>query len=910
MQQSIIAFFRKIIASIIAMLVSLGLTCGSGEVVDSIVRGEENTITAYDVANSDYQLSIDASNEVHEISELLYGVFFEDINFAADGGLYAEKVINRSFEYGELAEGDELHGWSGVGDAKYSVTVNDAEGGLNANNTNYLVIENSSGVPAGVQNKGFLDGMAIEKDANYYFSVYAKGIDGYSGAVTVNLVANGEVAATGTIDSITSEWAQYELTLVSTVTATQNVYLQLTIDDGKAAFDMVSLFPDTYKNHGLRIDLAEKVAELEPKFLRFPGGCVIEGWNAETAYNWKDSIGVGEDGLPLEFNGKYGDVATRNYGINIWTALDVTEDTLPCYMSYGLGFFEYFQFAEDIGAIGVPVINCGLYCQMRGKGPVEMYTEEFEQYLQDMVDLVEFCRGDETTTWGKVRISLGHEEPFELKYIGIGNENEGEDYFERYEAFLERFLEEKEKNPELYEGIELIYSTGASDATTSGNYYNSYVNAKDYIDENNLTIDEFAGVTDQHYYNEPSWFLENVDHYDEENYARNTENMLDTIYGGAIGVFLGEYAAKSNRLESALAEAAYMTGLERNGDIVKMAAYAPLFGNLTATHWSPNLIWFNNHLSTGSISYYVQKLFSTNAGITLLESELTGAEIPPQDLTGKVGLGTWYTSAEFDNVKVVDNETGKVLAEDKFSIPNFWWNWLEISDGDWKISNGKLTQKATEIAYHDYGASAVYGDEEWSNYTYTFEATKLNGAEGFYVPFLIEDENNMFFWNIGGWDNTKSGLQRVKDGVKTGLINGTLSDFTVEEGVTYEIKIVVDGYTIEGYIDGIQQFSYVAESECNAESYQVVSTDETGDTIIKLVNVTGSDRTFAVDLKGMETINSTATVYQVAGDSLDNDNILGAEEDCEMTEFTVDGISNQFNYTVPQYSATVIRISK
>lgn len=299
MQQSIIAFFRKIIASIIAMLVSLGLTCGSGEVVDSIVRGEENTITAYDVANSDYQLSIDASNEVHEISELLYGVFFEDINFAADGGLYAEKVINRSFEYGELAEGDELHGWSGVGDAKYSVTVNDAEGGLNANNTNYLVIENSSGVPAGVQNKGFLDGMAIEKDANYYFSVYAKGIDGYSGAVTVNLVANGEVAATGTIDSITSEWAQYELTLVSTVTATQNVYLQLTIDDGKAAFDMVSLFPDTYKNHGLRIDLAEKVAELEPKFLRFPGGCVIEGWNAETAYNWKDSIGVGEDGLPL-----------------------------------------------------------------------------------------------------------------------------------------------------------------------------------------------------------------------------------------------------------------------------------------------------------------------------------------------------------------------------------------------------------------------------------------------------------------------------------------------------------------------------------------------------------------------------------------------------------------------------------
>ncbi|MBQ8504493.1 MAG: hypothetical protein IJ491_09510 [Clostridia bacterium] len=910
MQQKISAFYKKVLAVIMSFLVSLGITCGGDEAVDSITRGEENTVTAYDVANSDYQLSIDAANEVHDISELLFGIFFEDINFAADGGLYAEKVINRSFEYGELAAGDELHGWSGVGSAEYSVMKNDTVGGLNANNTNYLVIENTSGAPAGVQNKGFLEGMAIEKGANYYFSVYAKGLDGYSGAVTVNLVADGEVAATGTIDSITGEWAQYELTLVSDVTATQNVFLRLTIDNGKAGFDMVSLFPDTYKGHGMRIDLAEKLADLEPKFLRFPGGCVIEGWDAETAYDWKDSIGVGEDGLPLEFGGKYGDVAARSYGTNIWTALDVTEDPLPCYMSYGLGFFEYFQLAEDLGAIGVPVINCGLHCQMRGKGPVDMYTEEFEQYLQDMVDLVEFCRGDETTTWGKVRASLGHAEPFELKYICIGNENEGEDYFERYEAFLERFLEEKAKNPELYEGIELIYSTGAADATHSGNYYNSYVNAKDYIDENGLTIDEFAGATDQHYYNDPSWFLKNVDHYDEENYARDTEHMLDTFYGGAIQVFLGEYAAKSNRLESALAEAAYMTGLERNGDIVKMAAYAPLFGNLTATHWSPNLIWFNNHLSTGSISYYMQKLFSTNAGTALLESELTGAEIPPQDLTGKVGLGTWYTSAEFDNLKVVDNETGKVLAEDKFTIPNFWWNWLEISDGDWKISDGKLTQKATEIPYHNYGASAVYGNEDWSNYTYTFEATKLNGAEGFYVPFLIQDENNMFFWNIGGWDNTQSGLQRVENGVKTGLINGTLSDFTVEEGVTYEIKIVVDGYTIEGYIDGVQQFSYVAESECNAQAYQVVSTDESGDTIIKLVNVTGSDRTFAVDLKGMDTIDSTATVYQVAGDSLDNDNILGAEEDCKMEEFTVNGVSDKFNYTVPQYSATVIRISK
>lgn len=909
MQHKVLALYKKILAVIMSFLVSLGLVCGGDKADDSIIRGEENTVSAYDTVNADYQLSIDASDKVHGISDMLYGIFFEDINFAADGGLYAEKVINRSFEYGELAADKELHGWSKVGEPMLEVIKGDKLGGLNENNTNYLVMTNTRG-EAGVQNRGFLDGMAIEEGANYYFSVYAKDLKGGSTPITVKLVADGKIAATGTIPAIGTAWEKYELTLVSGITATQNVYLQVLTESGKVAIDMVSLFPDTYKGHGMRTDLAEKLADLQPKFLRFPGGCIIEGVDEDTAYNWKDSIGVGENGLPVKFNGKLGDVATRSYGINLWTNLGATEDPLPCYMSYGLGFYEYFQLAEDIGAIGVPVINCGLFCQMRGRGPVDMYTPEFEQYLQDMVDLVEFCRGDETTVWGQVRISLGHKEPFELKYIGIGNENEGEVYFERYEAFLERFNEEKAKNPELYEGIELIYSSGASDATHSVNNKLSYENAYDYVKENGITIEEYAGATDQHYYNDPSWFLKNVDYYDEENYKRSYDEMLDTPYGGGIQVFLGEYAARSNRLEAALAEAAYMTGLERNGDIVRMAAYAPLFGNLTATHWAPDLIWFNNHLSTGSISYYMQKLFSTNAGSALLGTSFDGALIPPEDLNGKVGLGTWYTKAEFDNVKVVDNETGKVLAQDKFNLPDFWWNWLKISDGDWEIKKGKLTQKQSEIPYHELGASAVFGDESWTNYTYTFEATKLEGAEGFYVPFLYEDENNMFFWNIGGWGNTRSALQRIENGVKSGELPGTGSDFTVQNGVTYEIKLVVDGYNIKGYIDGELQFDYIAESECNAECYQVVSTDESGDTIIKLVNVTDSDRAVAINLKGMTSINPTAKVYQVAGDSLGNDNILGAEEDCKMVEFTVDGISEKFNYTVPQYSATVIRVSK
>ncbi|MGN0447081.1 MAG: alpha-L-arabinofuranosidase C-terminal domain-containing protein [Acutalibacteraceae bacterium] len=669
--------------------------------------------------------------------------------------------------------------------------------------------------------------------------------------------------------------------------------------------------PNTYKGrkNGLRKDLAETVAAIKPKFLRFPGGCVIEGVDYDSAYNWKYSIGAGDDGLPLEFNATYGDVAARKYSLNLWTDLNATEDPLPCFMSYGLGFYEYFLFAEDMGAVGVPVINCGLHCQARGREPVPMDSPLFEQYVQDMVDLVEFCRGGADTTWGKVRASLGHEEPFELKYICIGNENEGENYYERYEAFLERFMREKASNPELYEGIELIYSSGLSDATHSANYVKSYENAKQWLDSHpEYTVNDYAGATDQHYYNDPSWFLKNVDYYDADNYSRDVSHMTDKSYGGAIGVFVGEYAAKSNRLEAALAEAAYMTGLERNGDIVKMAAYAPLFGNLTATHWSPDLIWYNNSVTTGSINYYVQKLFSTNQGKTLLKSELEGALIPEKDLKGKVGVGTWYTTAEYDNLLVKDNLSGETLAKENFTLGSVKLDWSEPTGGEWKVTGGKLQNTEAWMANTLNGAVTFYGDKDWTNYTYSIDCKKTGGDEGFLIPFAVKDTDNYIFWNIGGWGNTKSALQRIENGVKTWEIPGTITDFTVEEGKTYNVKIEVNGTNIKGYINNVLQFEYEAGSDCNAEAYQVVSIDESGDIIIKLVNVTGSNRSFAIDVISDKTVSSTATVEQLYGTSLDNDNILGAEEDCKIEKFTVDGISEKFNYTVPQYSVTVIRI--
>lgn len=908
MKFQIASYLQKLSASIIAWIIAL---FGCTETPSLKVRPDANTVTPYSTQEADYTLDTDISDDVHDISDLLFGIFFEDINFSADGGLYAEKTVNRSFEFKDNAKNDSLYGWSTVNNADAQVIENDTVGCLNENNTNYLTLSNSSESNAGIANGGFLDGISVESGKNYNFSLYAKALDGYDGTVTVRLTVGEKILVQGIIEAINDKWQKYELTLKPTETANENVILQVLIEDGKAAFDMISLFPvDTYKGreNGLRADLCEKLEELHSKFVRFPGGCVIEGTDSETAYSWKDSVGVGSDGEPLLFCGKYGDVAARKQGIDIWTDLSATDDPYPSFMTYGLGFFEYFQLCEDIGSLGVPVLNSGLYCQMRGKSGVDINSEEFAQYVQDMLDLVEFCRGDETSTWGKVRCSLGHTEPFELKYIAIGNENEGEDYFVRYQAFLDALNSAKAQNPNEYNGIELIYSAGACDALSGGNYIKSYQYAASHISGDNAS--EFAGAVDQHYYNTPDWFLKNTDYYDEINYKRNVSEMTDTVYGGAIPVFLGEYAAQSNTLKAALSEAAYMTGLERNGDIVRMASYAPLFGNTTACHWSPDLIWFNNHTSAASVNYYIQKLFMNNTGSVLLSSSLGGAQVEQPKLKGRIGVGTWYTEAEFDNLKVVDNSSGKTICSDSFTLPDLGWNYENPNNGNFKVKGGKFVHIGTDMNYSDIGDVAYFGsDSNMTDYTFTVEATKTDGQEGFLIPFAVQDKNNNYFWNLGGWGNTVSCVQKIENGSKSGQIVKTVKPFIAETGKTYKLKVVVSGTAVQCYVDDVLYVDYDTASSSLAQAYQVVSTDDSGDIIIKLVNVTDEKRTFAVNITG-GTISTGAKVSQVSGLQSDDENKLGQKEKCSVDEFTLDGVSSQFNYTVPQYSATVIRISK
>ncbi len=311
--------------------------------------GNAGELSAYDTKATNYALTVDAGESVHEISDMLYGIFIEDINFAADGGLYAEMVQNRSFEFTSLAAGNERHAWSDVGTVNAQVKKGDGQedkasgySPLNENNPNYMTLENTSAERAGISNRGFLDGMAIKENESYKASAYIKS-DDYNGKVYFALCVGDDIVAEAESDVAAGGWNRYDVTLTPDVTASKNVSLQVLIDKGSVDIDFISCFPeDTYKGrkNGLRKDLAEKLEELEPAFLRFPGGCVVKDNTLALGYDWKDSIGVGRDGEPLEFNGTYGDIAARKQGQNIWTDERSTNDQNPSYMSYGLGFYE------------------------------------------------------------------------------------------------------------------------------------------------------------------------------------------------------------------------------------------------------------------------------------------------------------------------------------------------------------------------------------------------------------------------------------------------------------------------------------------------------------------------------------------------------------------------------------------
>lgn len=547
-------------------------------------------------------INLEHLDENQKISDTLFGLFLEDINYAVDGGMYAEMVKNRSFEYGIEARDEQLHGWEPTSEAvTFEVYDGSADGtALNENNPQYAVVHNT-GTSAvkpyeGISNEGYLEGMAITQGASYDVSFYCKSEDSSVDTVYVTLYnEDGTVYDEQTVEGISEQWRKYGTTL----TANRKVRLAVSFPAGTACFDMISMMPqDTYKGLPIRKDFGEYLEALNPAFLRFPGGCVIEGRDEESIYSWKDSIG---GGLSFNINGEstVGDIATRPQGKSIWQGSKAN----PYYTTYGLGFYEYFEFCEALDCMPVPVLNAGMTCEIQSPF-YKVYSiadEEFKQYVQDALDLVEFCKGDGNTTWGAVRIAMGHEEPFELKYIGIGNEQWQSEYHQHYKQFVKAFEEAAVSDPELYGDVELIVANGTVSASEDG--WNYLI----------LNPDSVTTLVDEHYYETPEWFLSNTNRYDS--YDRNAQAK----------VFLGEYAAKANTLEAALAEAAYMTGLEKNGDVVEMACYAPLFSHAKLNQWVPDMIFYSNDGIFGSANYYVQQMYGNHAGDYSLNTELAGA---------------------------------------------------------------------------------------------------------------------------------------------------------------------------------------------------------------------------------------------------------------------------------------------
>jgi len=568
--------------------------------------------------------TVDVKKPTAKVSPTMWGIFFEDINLGADGGLYAELVKNRSFEFN-----NPLMGWTiksskvmyGINFGSEILIVNRPDKASTNPRFMRVTLNDTKKDSLGLTNEGFR-GMGIKKKLRYDFSILYRQKAAHAKMYIELVNEKGTVIGSTTFipDQTGDDWHRGELSFIATSTepkAKLNIWFE---GNGVLDLDMVSLFPgDTWKGRkgGLRADMVQMLSDMKPGFIRFPGGCIVEGRDLASRYEWKKTIGPVEE---------------RKLIINRWNNEIAGRPAPDYFQSFGLGFLEFFQLAEDIGAEPLPILNCGMACQFNTAEVAPI--EDLDPYVQDALDLIEFANGSADTHWGKIRESLGHAAPFNLKMLGVGNENWGTQYIERFKIFQEAL---KKKYPE----IKLVGSSGIAPTGDLFNYLDGELRKMnvDFIDE--------------HYYNAPQWFLDNAKRYDS--YDRKAVSR----------VFVGEYAAQSDRTTSihnknnwrtALSEAAYLTGLERNADIVQMASYAPLFGNVNGWQWKPDLIWVDNLGIMATPNYYVQKLYAINKGtqvVTMLYKDKSPA----------AGQDSLYASATIGNaneliIKIV-NTSGK-----------------------------------------------------------------------------------------------------------------------------------------------------------------------------------------------------------------------------------------------------------
>ncbi|MEK6704038.1 MAG: alpha-L-arabinofuranosidase C-terminal domain-containing protein [Planctomycetota bacterium] len=782
-------------------------------------------------------LTIHAGKPAHKIPASLYGIFFEEINHAGDGGLYSELVRNRSFEE-PTGPGGEVPGWSALataGATKPGLTIDTARPqNSTAPRALRVVLD---GAPATIVNEGFW-GMSLLAGESYRLRFDARVEGAVDGALTVALRDKGALAvAEQSIKGLTGDWKRFEVELKVTRDVDAGTLAIVCGGKGSIWFDTVSLSPvHTWKDRplGMRRDLGELVSGLSPNFVRFPGGCYVEGGDLlKDAFRWKDTLGdIGE--RPGHLN------ATWNY----WS-------------SDGLGYHEYLQWCEDLHADPMFVVNCGL----SHKEIVAM--DKLGPWVQDCLDAIEYANGGVDTRWGAVRAANGHPASFKLKYVEIGNENgmwtgfggTRAVYAERYKVF--------------YDAIKKAYP--------------------EIITISNTRVDMEMELVDDHYYNSPEWFWSNANLYDK---APRTGPR----------VYVGEYAVTqgcgTGNLAAALGEAAFMTGMERNSDLVAMSSYAPMFVHAKDRKWNPDIMVFDGARSYGTPSYHVQALFAAHRPDTLLPVDIPRIEAKPVALRGGIGLGTWRTQAEFKDIVVESG--GKAVYSSDFARSTQGW---KPASGEWKVVDGAYRQSAQgekEVALLDWPALRDAVD-----YTVRLKARKIAGDEGFLILFRAPGADNCTWWNIGGWGNRQHAVEKTSGASKFGV--GEHVAGAVETGRWHDITIELAGNSIRCSLDG-RLIQEVQERSMPAFTGVAGRVAATGEIVVKIVNGMETAAPVRIVIDSGEQLDPVGESIVLTSSGFNDENTFEAPERIAPRRARLTGVGASFVHEFPARSLTVLRL--
>ena len=791
-------------------------------------------------------VTIQANQPGAVVSSNLFGIFFEEINFAGDGGIYAEMVRNRAFN--NSANPDY---WTLVttGTATGTVAV-DFSQPLNTNKPGSLKLTKLSGTGGvGAANSGYW-GMSLQSGATYNLNFCAMASNHFAGPVVVQLqnASGSTVYAQASFSGLTGNWQKFSASLVSSGTDT-NARIVLSITNaGTVWLDEVSLFPQTTfysRTNGLRADLGNMLAALHPSFMRYPGGNFIESTTAANAVRWKKTIG---------------DTALRPGHLN---------DSWGYWSTDGFGLQEYLQFCEDLGMVPLYGINCGLMLGWNGNSNNTIPLNQMGPWVQDALDLIQYANGDTNTTWGALRAANGHPAPFNLQYLEIGNENGGSFYDDRYALFYSAI---KSNCPAMH----LIATAVPSSAPLE--------------------------ILDEHYYTSPGTFISYATKYDS--YSRSGPK-----------IFVGEYAVTAGTgtfgsLAAALGEAAFMTGMERNSDIVRMASYAPLFANVNGMQWSPDLINYDSARGVfGTPSYYVQELFSQNRGDTVLPATVVittnSADVTPH---GAIGLGSWNTSVQYTNIVVTSN--GVTLYQSDFV--NQGTNGWSVFNGSWSASGG-LYQQTAQIT-DCYSTYTNNNSTNWANYTITLQARKIGGAEGFLILFNVLDSYDWTWWNIGGWSDTLDGIEQMVGGTKTTYYPQVSQNIALN--TWYYIRIVVTGAHVQCYLgtNAVQAATNLVQDVTlpNATSGLLVSSTYSkaaGQVIVKAVNPYSTAMATTFNLTGVNAIAPNATLIQLTSGSAADANSLASPTYVFPVTNAIASSGTNFTLTLPANSLSILRLN-